>query len=79
MATFPDRGDNLDFEEQRARIWVAFEEIEKTSAETRKLLAEAAKVTVETRAVPYSTIFQGLIAVAGLLGAGAAIAKVLFP
>ncbi len=71
--------DNLDFEEQRARIWLAFEEIEKTSAETRKIVAEAGKVGVETRAVPYSTIFQGFIAVAGLLGAGAAIAKLLSP
>ena len=78
MATQSPR-DNLDFEEQRARIWVAFEEIEKISAETRKLLAEANKVGAETRAVPYATIFQGLIAVAGLLGAGAAIAKVFFP
>ena len=72
-------GDNLDFEEQRARIWLAFEEIEKVSAETRKLLAEANKVGVDTKTVPYATIFQGLIAVAGLLGAGAAIAKVFFP
>ena len=78
MATHPER-DNLDFEEQRARIWVAFEEIEKISAETRKLLAEAGKVGAETRAVPYATIFQGLIAIAGLLGAGAAIAKLFFP
>ena len=78
MATFPDRGDNLDFEEQRARIWRAFEEIEKISAETRKLLAEATKVGIEARAVPFATIFQGLIAIAALLGAGAALAKTFF-
>ncbi|RZM36676.1 MAG: hypothetical protein EOP67_05220 [Sphingomonas sp.] len=77
MATVPER--DLDYEEQRARIWRAFEEIEKISAETRKIVAEASKVGAETRAVPYATIFQGLIAVAGLLGAGAAIAKVFFP
>ena len=77
MATQP-RGE-LDYEEQRARIWRAFEEMEKISAETRKLLAETSKVGAEAKAVPYSTIFQGLIAIAGLLGAGAAIAKLFFP
>ncbi len=77
MATVPER--DLDYEEQRARIWRAFEEIEKISAETRKLLAEANKVGIEARTVPYATIFQGAIALAGLLGAGAAIAKVFFP
>ena len=77
MATQSPR-ENLDFEEQRARIWLAFGEIEKVSVETRKLLAEANKVGVDTRTEPYATIFQALIAVAGLLGAGAAIAKVFF-
>ena len=77
MATIPER--NLDFEEQRTRIWRALEEVEKISAETRKLLAEANKVGVDARAVPYTTIFQGAIAIAGLLGAGAAIGKLFFP
>jgi len=71
MATTPER-DNLDFEEQRVRIVRAIEEVEKISVETRKLVAE-------TRVIPLSTIFQGFIAVAALLGAGAAIAKLLFP
>ena len=78
MASVPER-ENLDYEQQRARIWRALEEVEKTSAETRKLLAETYKVGVEARAVPYSTIFQGFIAIAGLLAAGAAIAKLFFP
>ena len=77
MASTPS--DNLDFEEQRARIWLALEEMEKIVAETRKLNADANKVGVETKTIPYATIFQGLIAIAGLLGAGAAIAKVFFP
>ena len=77
MASTPS--DSLDFEEQRARIWLALEEMEKIVTETRRLNAEANKVGVETRTIPYATIFQGLIAIAGLLGAGAAIAKVFFP
>ncbi|MEH3038023.1 MAG: hypothetical protein PGN23_16275 [Sphingomonas adhaesiva] len=77
MATQPT--GNLDFEEQRMRIVRAIEEVEKMSAETRKLLAGANKVGAETKAVPFATVFQGLIAIAGLLGAGAAIAKLFFP
>ncbi|MEH3101224.1 hypothetical protein [Sphingomonas adhaesiva] len=77
MATQPT--GNLDFEEQRMRIVRAIEEVEKMSAETRKLLAEVNKVGAETKAVPFATVFQGLIAIAGLLGAGAAIAKLFFP
>ena len=64
--------DDLYIEEQIARIRLAREESEKFSAETRKLLAD-------TKVVTFATIFQGLIAVAALLGAGAAIAKLLFP
>jgi hypothetical protein len=70
MASSPR--DNLDLEEQRVRIVRAIEEVEKISAETRKLLAE-------TRTIPLSTIFQGALAIAALLGAGAAIAKLFFP
>ena len=71
MATHPER-ENLDYEEQRVRIVRAIEEVENISAETRKLFAE-------TRVIPLSTVFQGFIAMAALLGAGAAIAKLLFP
>ena len=71
MATQIDP-NGLNIEEQIVRIRKAQQEIDQISAETRKLLAES-------RVVSYSTIFQGLIAVAALLGAGAAIAKLLFP
>jgi hypothetical protein len=71
MATQIDpRG--LDIEEQIVRIRKAQQEIDQISAETRKLLAES-------RVLSYATIFQGLIAIAALLGAGAAIAKLFFP
>ena len=66
------RPGDLDLQEQLVRIRRAIEASEKLSAETRKLVAEA-------RTVSAATIFQGLIAVAGLLGAGAAIAKLFFP
>ena len=62
----------LDIEEQIVRIRKAQQEIDQISAETRKLLAES-------RVVSYGTIFQGFIAVAALIGAGAAIAKLFFP
>ncbi|HEX8303216.1 hypothetical protein [Sphingomonas sp.] len=78
MATTPGR-DNLDFEEQRARIWRALEEVEKISAETRKLIAEADKVGAETKILPLSTVFQGFIAAAALMAAGATLAKLFFP
>jgi hypothetical protein len=62
----------LDIEEQIVRIRKAQQEIDQISAQTRKLLAES-------KVVSYGAIFQGFIAVAALLGAGAAIAKLLFP
>ena len=64
--------NDLYIQEQIARIRLAQEESDKFSAETRKLIADAKVVT-------FATVFQGLIAVAGLLGAGAALAKVFFP
>ena len=84
MATQPR--DNLDFEEQRVRIVRAIEDVEKFAAESRKLnaeqlklAAERAKLEGEAKVVTFATVFQGLIAVAALLGAGAAIAKLFFP
>ena len=62
----------LDIEEQIVRIRKAQQEIDQISAQTRKLLAES-------RVVSYATIFQGFIAIAALIGAGAAIAKLFFP
>ena len=71
MASFPERNE-FDVDEQRMRILRAIEEVEKFSAETRKIVAE-------TKYLPLSTVFQGFIAAAALMGAGAAIAKLFFP
>ena len=71
MATQIDpRG--LDIEEQIVRIRKAQQEIDQISAETRKLLSEA-------KVISFASVFQGLIAIAALLGAGAAITKLYFP
>lgn len=70
MATTPQT-DSFDLEEQLARIRRAREESEKFSAETRKFVGE-------TKFMPLSTVFQGLIAIAALLGAGGALAKLFF-
>ena len=64
--------DQAYYDERLARLRLMIEESEKFSAETRKLVAES-------KTVALSTVFQGFIAVAALLGAGAAIAKLLFP
>jgi hypothetical protein len=71
MATQLDPHE-LNLQEQLVRIRRQIEESEKFSAETRKLVAES-------RTIRASTIFQGGIAIAALLGAGAAIAKLFFP
>ena len=62
----------LDLEEQLVRIRVRIEESGKFSAETRKFVGE-------TQNMPKALIFQAMLASAGLLGAGAAIAKLFFP
>ena len=62
----------LNLQEQLVRIRRQIEESEKFSAETRKLVAES-------KTIRAATIFQGGIAIAALLGAGAAIAKLFFP
>ena len=71
MATQIDP-NKLDFEERFARLRLMIEESEKFSAETRKLVAESKSLSL-------ATVFQGAIAIAALLGAGAAIAKLFFP
>lgn len=62
----------LDLQEQLIRLRRAIQESEKFSAETRKIVAE-------TQNMPKALIFQAMLATAGLLGAGAAIAKLFFP
>ncbi len=70
MATHRD--DPLDLRKQLARI-------DQMRVNTERALAEIQKVRVDTKLVTFATVFQGLIAVAGLLGAGAAIGKLFFP
>ena len=62
----------LDLQEQLIRLRRAIQESEKFSAETRKIVAE-------TQNMPKALIFQAMLVTAGLLGAGAAIAKLFFP
>ena len=69
----------LDLEEQLVRIQRAREESEKFSAETRRIVAEMLKAQAETKILPFTAIFQAMLASAALLGAGAAIAKLFFP
>ncbi len=71
--------DNFDFEEQRVRLIHSIEEAEKFAAETRKVVADMIKTQAETKILPWSTIFQAMLATAALLAAGAAIAKLFFP
>ena len=71
MATQPDP-EYLDLQEQVARIAKTLEDITRTQAETRKIVTE-------TQFLPRTMIFQAMLASAGLLGAGAAIAKLFFP
>ena len=73
MATQPDL--SLDVQEQLARIRLAGEEAEKLAAESRKFLSEQLKFVAGTRYMPARI----MLATAGLLGAGAAIAKLFFP
>ena len=63
---------SLDIREQIARIDKTLEEIARTRVEVRKISAE-------TEYMPRAMIFQAMLATAALLGAGAAIAKLLLP
>ena len=76
MATQPR--EHFDIEEQRVRILRAIEEAEKFSAETQKYIAERTKLDSEAKFMPLATVFQGFIAFAAVLGAGAALAKLFF-
>ena len=86
-------GDQIDFDERLARLREIISNGEKLQLEGQKLQAERLKLEAErlrieaerlktgvyTRITPFATVFQGLIAIAALLGAGAAIAKLFFP
>lgn len=67
MATIPDRSD-LDLAEQLVHIRSMGVEQDKRIAETRKLIQEIKLATPQM-------FFQGALAMAALIGAGAALAK----
>lgn len=69
----------LDLQEQLSRIRRMMEEGDRDRAETRKLIRESEKLNTDTRYAPATLLFQGLIATAALLGAGAALTKLFFP
>lgn len=69
----------LDLQEQLARIRKTQAEIDRMFDEQQKLRAEDRKLSAEARLLPVSLIFQAMLAGAALLGAGAAIAKLFFP
>ncbi|UZK67540.1 hypothetical protein [Sphingomonas sp. M1-B02] len=85
--------DQFDFDERLARLREIMSNSEKLQLEGQKLQAERLKLEaerlrieaerlkagVDTKILPFATVFQGLIAIAALLGAGAAIAKLFFP
>ena len=85
MATQPAAGP-YDLDEQQTRIRKmdaeiakALSDIQKTRVDIDKTRVDIDKVLLDARVVSFATIFQGLIAVAALLGAGAAMAKLFFP
>ena len=78
MATQMDRNE-LDLQEQLARIRQMGANTDKAIAEIQKTRVDIDKVLKDTKIVTFATVFQGLIAIAGLIGAGAAIAKLFFP
>jgi hypothetical protein len=61
----------LDIDEQHARI-------NKLQAEIIKLQIDGGKAYAETRWLPWQVVFAGMLASAGLLGAGAALAKLFW-
>ena len=83
MATIPDRADveirrlhnDADKLEAEARKLMA--ETHKLEAEKAKLSAERAKLETDARFSPWLILAQGTLAAAALMGAGAAIAKLL--
>ena len=77
MATHLD--EPLDMREQLARIDQMRASTEKALIDIQKTRVDIDKVLVDTRVASVATVFQGLIAIAALLGAGAAIARLFFP
>jgi hypothetical protein len=70
--------NELDLQEQIVRIRKAIVEIDKTMDDSAKARAEHAKILRETEFMPRAMIFQAMIATAGLLGTGAALARLFY-
>lgn len=70
MASQPLRED-LDLVEQLSRIRKTLAELDETFAKTRK-------ISQDTKLATPQMFFQGAIAMAALIGAGAALAKLAF-
>lgn len=83
MATIPDPTDdqirqlNRDAAKLEAETRKLLAEADKLKAEKYKLAAESSKLERDTTRSPWLLLAQGLIAGAALLGAGAALAKLL--
>ena len=85
MATVPEYDDAMDDVRRLNRESVKLEaearkllaEAAKLNAEQQKLTAEERKLTRDTMLSPWLLLAQGLIAGAALLGAGAALTKLI--
>ena len=83
MATIPDTSDddirrlNRDSAKLEAETRKLMAEAGKRTAEEYKLLAESLKLERDRMISPWPLLAQGLVAGAALVGAGAALAKML--
>jgi hypothetical protein len=83
MATIPDTSDddirrlNRDSAKLEAETRKLMAEAGKRTAEEYKLLAESLKLERDRMISPWLLLAQGLVAGAALVGAGAALAKML--
>lgn len=75
----------LDLQEQLARIRKTqgeidkmFDERSRIQTEIDKMYYERSKIQTEIKVIPATMIFQAMLASAALIGAGAAIAKLFF-
>ena len=68
---------DLNIEEQLGRIRRAAVESDKFAAETRKLLAEAAKLTRDRSMAPWQIVVSAMAAGGALVGGTVALMKIL--
>jgi hypothetical protein len=86
MASIPDTSDddiirrlNRDAAKLEAETRKLLAEADKLKAEKYKLSAESSKLERDAMLSPWLILFQGTVAAAALMGAGAAFAKLFFP